>query len=308
MKHTIEDLKAMQAWPFERKIQVTQTRIMEWYQHWGGQVFVSFSGGKDSTVLLDLARRCFPDIEAVYVDTGLEFPEVRRFALSHDNVIVLRPAMRFDEVVREHGWCYPSKDVARTLRYARQGSKWALDRMAGINPDGTSSDFRRDRYAKWAHLLDSGLKISDACCEIMKERPLNAYVKASGKHPIIGTMATESRRRQESWLRVGCNAFDTKRPSSKPLSFWTEQDILRYLREFGVPYASVYGDIVEDKNGKLCTTGEQRTGCVFCPVGCHLDKVNRFQRLAKTHPKLHDYVINQLGLRELLEYVGVEYR
>ncbi|MCL2194366.1 MAG: phosphoadenosine phosphosulfate reductase family protein, partial [Oscillospiraceae bacterium] len=294
MKHTQADLKAMQVWPFERKIQVAQTRILEWYRHWDGQVFVSFSGGKDSTVLLDLARRCFPDIEGVYVDTGLEFPEVRRFALSNDNVSVLRPAMRFDEVVREHGWCYPSKDVARTLRYARQGSKWALDRMAGINPDGTPSDFRRDHYAKWAHLLDSGVKISDACCEIMKERPLNAYVKASGKHPIIGTMATESRRRKESWLRVGCNAFDTKRPSSKPLSFWTEQDILRYLREFGVPYASVYGDIVEDEKGKLCTTGEQRTGCVFCPVGCHLDKINRFERLAKTHPKLHDYVINQL--------------
>jgi 3'-phosphoadenosine 5'-phosphosulfate sulfotransferase (PAPS reductase)/FAD synthetase len=91
------------------------------------------------------------------------------------------------------------------------------------------------------------------------------------------------------------------------MSFWTEQDVLRYLRHFGLPYASVYGEIAEDKNGKLYTTGEQRTGCIFCPVGCHLDKVNRFQRLAVTHPKLHDYVINQLGLRELLDFVGVDY-
>jgi 3'-phosphoadenosine 5'-phosphosulfate sulfotransferase (PAPS reductase)/FAD synthetase len=82
MKHTKEDLKAMQAWPFARKIQVTQTRIIEWYQHFDGAVCVSFSGGKDSSVLLDLARRCYPDIEAVYVDTGLEFPEVRQFASS----------------------------------------------------------------------------------------------------------------------------------------------------------------------------------------------------------------------------------
>ena len=90
-KHTPEDLKIMQAWPLERKAQVTQTRIVEWYLRWGGQVFVSFSGGKDSSVLLDLARRCFPDIEAVYVDTGLEFPEVRAFALSKENVTVGQP-------------------------------------------------------------------------------------------------------------------------------------------------------------------------------------------------------------------------
>lgn len=81
----------MQAWPLERKIRVSQSRIMKWYGHWGGQVYVSFSGGKDSTVLLDLARRVYPDIEAVFCDTGLEYPEVRKFALSHSNVTKIKP-------------------------------------------------------------------------------------------------------------------------------------------------------------------------------------------------------------------------
>ena len=62
----------MQAWPLERKIRVTQAKILEWYHHYGGKVAVSFSGGKDSTVLLDLARRAFPDLPAVFVDTGLD--------------------------------------------------------------------------------------------------------------------------------------------------------------------------------------------------------------------------------------------
>ena len=307
MKHTKDDLKIMQGWPFERKIMVTQTRITEWYLRHDGACAVSFSGGKDSTVLLDLARRCHPDIEAVYVDTGLEFPEVREFAMSFPNVTVLKPDMNFREVLDTYGWCYPSKDVAHTIYYARKGSKWALDRLRGVNADGTPSKYRQSHYMKWAFLLDSPFKLSANCCSVMKERPLGRYQKQTGKTPIIGTLAAESERRMQAWLQTGCNAFDAKRPVSKPMSFWTEQDVLRYLRDFKIPYASVYGGIAEDKKGRLSTTGETRTGCLFCPIGCHRDKVNRFQRLADTHPKLYGYCINTLRLADLLDYVGVKY-
>ena len=36
---------------------LAKRRIMEWYDYWDGQVYVSFSGGMDSTVLLALVRR-----------------------------------------------------------------------------------------------------------------------------------------------------------------------------------------------------------------------------------------------------------
>ena len=304
-KHTAEDLKIMQAWPLWKKIQVTQAKIIEWYHRFNGKVYVSISGGKDSAVLLDLARRCFPDIEAVFVDTGLEYPEVREIAMRTSNVTVLRPALRFDEVVKIHGWCYPSKDVAHTIYYARKGSKWALDRMKGLGPDGLPNGFKHDRYGKWAFLLDAPFVISAKCCDIMKENPLHKFTKISGKHPIIGIMASESYRRKQSWLQTGCNGFYSKQPKSKPLSFWTEQDILQYIRQYNIPIASVYGDIVEDKKGRLSTTGEQRTGCVFCPVGCHLHKENRFQRLAKSHPKMHSYCMNALGLGAFLDFIGI---
>ena len=172
---TAEDLKTMQAWPLSRKIQVTQTRIIEWYERFNGQVYASISGGKDSTVMLYLARQCFPDIEAVYVNTGLDFPEVRKFVLATPNVTVLRPRMRFDEVVREYGWCFPSKDVAHTLDYAKKGSAWALDRMRGVNADGSPSRYRKSHYSKWAFLVDAPFKISDICCEIMKDAPIVRY-------------------------------------------------------------------------------------------------------------------------------------
>ena len=307
-KYTAEDLKTMQAWPLSRKIQVTQTRIMEWYHRFDGQVSVSISGGKDSAILLDLARRCFPDIEAVYVNTGLDFPEVRSFAMDTPNVTVLQPRTRFDEVVREHGWCFPSKDVAHTIYYARKGSKWAIARLNGVNADGTPSKYRQSHYVKWAYLVDAPFKISANCCGIMKEAPLEKYERESGKRPIVGTMAVESERRRHAWLQTGCNNFDSKHPVSKPLSFWTNQDALRYILDYKIPIASVYGDIVEDKKGQLATTGEQRTGCCFCPVGCHRDKVNRFQRMAVSHPKLHEYCMDALCLGAFLDYIGVPRR
>jgi 3'-phosphoadenosine 5'-phosphosulfate sulfotransferase (PAPS reductase)/FAD synthetase len=177
----------------------------------------------------------------------------------------------------------------------------------GTDENGEPSKYRQSHYLKWAFLKNSPFIISSKCCEVMKEKPLNEYRKQCGKRPIIGTMASESKRRLEAWLQTGCNAFDSKKQVSKPLSFWTEQDVLRYLRDFNISYASVYGDIITDKNGKLCTTGENRTGCIFCPVGCHLDKENRFQRLKSTHPELYDYCINVLGLGAFLDYIGVNY-
>ena len=119
-KYTKEDLKIMQAWPLERKIQVTQTRILEWYTKFDGKVYVSFSGGKDSTALLDLARRACPDIEAVFVDTGLEFPEIREFVKTKDNVTWLKPEMNFRKVIETYGYPVGSKRTASNIEYGKK--------------------------------------------------------------------------------------------------------------------------------------------------------------------------------------------
>ena len=245
--YTRQDLSVMQAWPLDRKIRVTQAKIIEWYHHYGGKVAVSFSGGKDSTVLLDLARRAFPDIPAAFVDTGLEYPEIREFVKTVPNVTWLRPEMSFSKVISEYGYPVISKDVARRIRYARKGTTWALCHLNGLNRDGTPSKFN-ERYQKWRVLLDAPFFVSDQCCFIMKERPLHRYNRETGRKQIIATMACESARRQSVYLKIGCNAYHKRDPTSQPMSFWTEQDVLEYLRITGIPYASVYGEIVE-KNG-----------------------------------------------------------
>lgn len=116
---TEDDLKAMQALPLERKIQISQTRIIEYIQKTGGKCAVSFSGGKDNTVVLDLVRRVNPEIPAIFSNTGLEFPEIVKFATSKDNVIVVHPKKNFMQVLSEFGYPLISKDISLRIRTAR---------------------------------------------------------------------------------------------------------------------------------------------------------------------------------------------
>lgn len=312
MKHTRQDLKIMQGWSLERKIRVTQTRIMEWYMRYDGQVFISFSGGKDSTVLLDLARRVYPDIPAVYVDTGLEYPELRDFVKTKDNVIWLRPRYPFTQILEKYGYPIISKEVSDVINGARKGQPYRLARLNGelLDKNGKKSIYNCENYK---YLLDAPFKISARCCYHMKKAPLNKFERQSGRHPITGVLACESKLREQSWIKFGCNGFERQRPLSQPLAFWLEEDILRYLKMTGIPYAPIYGDIVESrkKNGTpiLKTTGVSRSGCMYCMYGVHLEhEPNRFQLMQVTHPQQYDYCINKLGCGAVLDYIGVPYR
>lgn len=121
-RHDIGELQIMQRYSLERKIQLTCERIKAWYEWWDGQVYVSFSGGKDSTVLLDLVRNVcgYEDVPAVFVDTGLEYPEIREFVKTFDNVQWLRPKKNFKEVIKEYGYPFISKEVAECVQGAKR--------------------------------------------------------------------------------------------------------------------------------------------------------------------------------------------
>lgn len=302
----------MQSWSLDQKIKTTQTRIMEFGIHFDHKIYVSFSGGKDSTVLLDLTRRIFPDCPAVFIDTGLEYPEIREFVQTFDNIVRLEPAINFKQVIKTYGYPLISKEVAEKISdYRKKPNGYAAARFDS-NSEYNKKYKNKFSMAKWTWLRDSDIPISDQCCDVMKKSPAKKFEKQTGLHPIVATMACESALRKTKWLKSGCNSFEGTRPQSNPMSFWTEQDVLEYLYRFNVPYASVYGQIKQDKNGQYYTTGCDRTGCIFCGFGAHLEKEpNRFQRLKQTHPQIWEWCMKPcdcggLGMGEVLEYIGVQ--
>ncbi len=351
--HTVLELRQMQSLPLSVKIKKTELRIKEWYEYWGGDVYVSFSGGKDSTVLLDIVRRIYPDVPAVYIDTGLEYPEVRSHALSTENIMILHP-MRYDKEKREwirtnfkevlfsQGYPVVSKEVAKVLQEAKRGIEQgegkyqnSIQKLNGVflDKNGNKSKYN---CPKWKFMLDAPFKVSNKCCNIMKKNPAHLYEKETGRHRIVGTMADESALRLQTWLYDGCNAFENKSPTSQPLSFWRESDILEYLLVYNIPYAKVYGDIIGSygeltftksqllrirenapndwRKIQLSMSGVSRTGCMFCGFGVHLEKEpNRYQRMRETHPKMWDYCFKSkeqggLGFSDVMDYMGVNYK
>lgn len=294
---TIEDLRIKQAYPLNIKVEMTKARIREWVHEFGEDgVYISFSGGKDSTVLLDIVRSVYPNIEAVFVNTGLEYPEIQQFVKTFDNVTILRPKMRFDEVITKYGYPVISKEVCQKIEYAKKGSEWALDRVEGHNS--------RYDISKYKPIMYADFDVSNKCCSVMKKSPAHQYGKETGKKAITGQTAEESQLRTQSWLKNGCNGFNMSTPVSNPLSFWTEQDILKYIYENNLKIASVYGEVVYtdglnyydsclNDSMKLTTTGCKRTGCIFCGFGAHMEKSpNRFEMLKQTHPKQYSYCMD----------------
>ncbi|MBR4079791.1 MAG: phosphoadenosine phosphosulfate reductase family protein [Christensenellaceae bacterium] len=298
----------MQALPLHRKIHITAARIVGWYTYFNGNVYVAFSGGKDSTVLLDMARKLFPDIGAMFANTGLEYPEIQKFVKSFDNVTIVRPKMRFDEVIKKYGYPMISKEVSKAVSAARRlDSKFGQVCRVRLEGKHTTKDGMLSKFniGKYKPLQNVDFMISDMCCFVMKKTPSKIFEKQSGKVGITAQMANESRLRKQSWINHGCNSFDSTRPISNPMSFWTEQDVLQYIKAFDLPIAPVYGDVVyTDRFGyeypcsiggcaDLKTTGCSRTGCIFCGYGAHMEKgENRFQRLKRTHPKQYAYCMN----------------
>lgn len=331
---TVDDLRQLQALPLSLKIRMTQERVRQWVYEFGESgVYVSFSGGKDSTVLLHIVREMYPNIQAVFVDTGLEYPEIRDFVKTWDNVEWLKPKMNFKQVVEKYGYPFIGKEVSDTIYWAKKEKKDGkytashLQRLNGTYKD-PSGNISRYCCTKWKFVLNAPFEVNSKCCDVMKKQPTKRFETLTGKKPILAMMTCESRKRMQGWVKTGCNAFNNKHPQSNPMAFWTNQDVLQFIKERHIPICSVYGDIVEadEVAGQLTwndycgfdigrqnlkTTGARRTGCMFCGFGCHLEKPGegRFERMKQTHPKQYEWIMKDLkdgglGYKSVIDWLN----
>lgn len=311
--------------PYELKPSFSMYRVYEWYRFWNGEIYISFSGGLDSTVLAYIVCQAYRKyslrgkIPLVFSDTGTEYPEIRKFVGEYvewlkwkfpelDIVLeTIKPKHSFKWVCENKGFPLISKDTAGKIRKLRHGNIGDKYRNYLLNGD------ERGKFGmlskKWQYLADiqkTKEDISDVCCEILKKEPFRRYVKETGRQPFIGITQDESFRRENQYNHTGCNVYDGSTIKSQPMGFWPKMEVIQFKVQEDIPMCSVYGKAVKNAQGIWSFTGEQRTGCILCGFGCHLEaEPNRIQRLSCSENKIHR-CIYEWGMK--IENNGVTYQ
>lgn len=278
---TIQELRERQSWTLEQKIDHALGTIEAFVNRMGGEekVYVSFSGGKDSTVLFHLARRLYPNILGVFCNTGNEYPDIIRFVRQTQadgvNIQIIRPKLTPRQVWEKYGFPLVGKEQSQYIHCVRNNPncKTAVLRLRKDTLFGIAQ--------KWQYLIKEPYNVHDICCRKLKKEPMHRFVNETGRYPIIGVMASESQRREKDYVKNGnCNYFNCKEPKSQPLSIWLEQDIWDYIAKFNIPIADIYHK------------GAKRTGCMGCGFGAQFKDDERFAILLREYPKCYDMVMN----------------
>ena len=238
--------------------------------------YISFSGGKDSTVLSALVDMALPNnkIPRVYANTGIEYRLIIEFvekqkAKPHAwELIILKPTKPIKQTLEEFGYPFKSKYHARCVReYKKSGGtlKFSRSYFEGTNK---WEQRRCPQILKYQFTEELSFKISEKCCDLLKKAPMKEYEKTSGRliH-IDGIMTEEGGQRVTAKCLVFQNnkihAFHPLAPITKA---WEEWLIKTYNIEICDIYKPPYNFI--------------RTGCKGCPFAIELqnelDTLDRF--------------------------------
>ena len=259
------------------KINLSKKIICEWIESNNGNVFVSFSGGKDSTVLLDLVSQIDDTIPAVFFDTGMEYPEIIDFISEMDNIIWIKDDIDYKEIFETYG--YPVINKSFICAYEK-------------------GEILDEKY--YSLIKNAPFKVSNECCRLIKGKKIEKYINETGRLPIVAVMASESYGRTKKIIKYGYNAKQMSIPTSHPLGFWNEKDVLEYIEINSLRHCRIYDDKSE--------FAEKRTNCMYCLYGVQNEnEPNKFQRMKRTHREQYDYAINTLGLGKILDYLNINY-
>lgn len=254
----------------ELMLQDRLEKIKQTIEKYGEENFyLSFSGGKDSTVLSALLDMAVPGnkIPRVYANTGIELNMIRDFALEmqkkDDRIVVIRPSISIRQMLESDGYPFKSKEHARYVsKYQKDGLNYKSVRAyLKLEPTLSGREIFRacPKKLKYQFTDENTLKISDACCFHMKEKPLTKWLKENNRpYGITGIMRDEKGRRSKS----SCLAFKSNgelkffQPLVPITKEWEDWFIAEYNIEICDIYKSPYNF--------------DRTGCKGCPFALHL--------------------------------------
>jgi len=308
------DLQEKQKWSLERKIFHFLEVLELYYSNLEGKVYIAFSGGKDSTVLVFLAdvfckTHGLPPIPLVFNNTTNEHKQILEFVKSFgDRVTWLRPKITFAQSLEKNGFPLVSKEQAQRISEAKNTKSDYLRnlRLDGVERTSKSSD---KKYVsgkiseKWKYLVYEDIEVTSKCCDILKKQPVAKFEKESGLSPIIGVLAEESNLRKQQYNKNGCIEYG-KRNKCKPLSIFTEEDIWQIIKNHNIKICDVYYD--QEIDGEI-VKGEDRTGCAYCAFGVNFEdpENTKFHRLQKREPNRFNSFMDKLGYRKALRLQGV---
>lgn len=224
--------------------------------------YIAFSGGKDSTVLHYLIDMALPgnNIPRVYVDTGIGLNMISEFVdqLSKNDkrIITIKSDIPIKQSLEKYGYPFKSKSHSFLLeKYQRLGFTTGVKNYLGI---GDKPHLRMcPKVLKYQFTEDFKIKISDMCCKIMKEKPMEKWgIKNNKSIVITGIMAEEGGRRSKAKCMVNSNKTMFFNPLSKSNKEFEEWLINNYKLKICDIYYPPYN--------------AERTGCKGCPFALHL--------------------------------------
>lgn len=304
------------------------------------KVLISFSGGKDSTVLLDLVVKIHKKIKSkvklipAYA-YEITFPEtlvfIKKIISNYQKknkylqeLLLAKPKLPWFEILKQKGYPIYSKQISVILnRIKKVKSKNGLTRwIFGINTsryklsknrlfllDNRMKDFTSciptNKFDEFYNYFKNSLLINDydyseKCCD---------YVKGGLKHnktpSFVGTMASESELRKKSWIHNGCNILNGHKLLSRPLSLFETKDIWKYIYKNRIQINKIYGYKPSAKTyeNSISSLKYERLGCISCPYGSHLEtnkKLNRFQTLYHQSKQLYYSQVIANGMYKIL--------
>ena len=233
--------------------------------------YLSFSGGRDSTILHHLLDEALPNntIPRVFIDTGIEYTMIREFVLkmaeNDKRFVIIKPSKPIKKTLEEFGYPFKSKQHSHNVAIYQRNHKItrSLEVYLGksLTKKGKDTIFHCPELLRYQFTDDFKIKVSDLCCMKMKKEPVHKWEKENNRHIAITGMRKEEGGNR---LQLTCIITDSKGKIQKfhPFAVVSDEFEEWYRERERIELAPLYYPPFNFK----------RTGCKGCPFTLELQE------------------------------------